>query len=170
MHNQELLHIRAPQAGDGAGLAQSWLDAGIYYSQLAPDFFQVPEEDGLAAWFEDGLLKTPSDELFLVAEFYGQAVGFIEAAIEPPLPTAAQQFVRNLAYSRLSIHALVVQRAYWRHGIGKQLLTAAEEWGRSRGASIALLDTFIESPISVPFYEQRMGYQRRSILFQKLLG
>ena len=170
MYTHELLYIRPPRAGDGAGLAQSWLDAGIYYSQLAPELFQIPEEEGLAASFEEGLLKTPSDELFLVAEYSGQAVGFIEAAIEPPLPTAARQFVRDLAVSRLNIHALVVQRAYWRHGIGRQLLTAAEEWGRNGGARIALLDTFSESPISVPFYEQRMGYRRRSIHYHKLLG
>ena len=161
--------IRTPRAGDGAGLARSWLDAGIYYSQLAPDFFQVPQEDGLAAWFEDELLKTPPDELNLVADYAGHAVGFVYAAIESPLATAVRQFVRDLAYSRLNIQALVVQRAYWRHGIGKQLLMAAEEWGRSRGASIAVLDTFIGSPISVPFYEQRMGYQRRSIHYYKPL-
>ena len=170
MYNHELSQIRPPRAGDGAGLAQSWLDAGTYYNQLAPDLFQIPEEEGLAAWIEEGLLKTPPDELYLVAEYAGQAVGFIEAAIDPPLPIAARQFIRDLAYFRLNIHALVVQRAYWRQGIGKQLLVAAEEWGRNRGARIAFLDTFVESPISVSFYEQRMGYQRRSIRFQKPLN
>ena len=170
MFNHELLQIRSPRTGDGAGLARSWLDAGKYYNQLAPDIFQIPEEEGLAAWFEEGLLKTPSDELYLVADYSGQAVGFIEAAIDPPLPSAARQFVRDLAYFRLNIHVLVVQQAYWRHGIGKHLIVAAEEWGRNGGARIAFLDTFIDSPVSIPFYERRMGYQRRSIRFQKLLG
>ncbi len=170
MPHHEPLYIRAPRAGDGAGLARSWIDAGSYYAQLAPDLFQVPEEDGLAAWLEDGLLNVPSDELILVAEYAEQAVGFIHAAIQPPLATAARQFVRDVAYPRLSIHALVVQQAYWRQGIGTQLLATAEEWGRSRGASIALLDTYSESPISLPFYEQRMGYQRRAIHLRKLLG
>ena len=170
MFNHEHLQIRPPRAGDGAGLAKSWLDAGKYYHQLAPAVFQIPEEEGLATWFEDGLLKRDSEDLYLVADYSGQAVGLVEAAIDPPDPSAAWQFVRDLAYTRLSIHVLVVQQAYWRHGIGRQLILAAEEWGRDRGARIAFLDTFIESPVSIPFYEQRMGYQRRSIRFQKLFA
>jgi GNAT superfamily N-acetyltransferase len=164
------LKIRPPQTGNGAGLAQSWLDAGLFYNQLAPDLFQVPEQKGLAGWFEEGLLKIKPDELYLVAEYSGQAIGFIEAVIEMPLADSAWQFIRDLSYPRLYINALVIQQAYWRHGIGKQLLLAAEKWGQNRGAHIALLDTFIESPISVSFYEQRMGYQRRSIRFQKLFS
>lgn len=30
------------------------------------------------------------------------------------------------------------------------------------GARIVRLDTYAHSPVSVPFYEQRMGYQRRA--------
>ena len=99
----------------------------------------------------------------------GQAVGFSHAAIQPPLATAAYQFVRDVAYPRLNIHTLVVQQAYWRHGIGTQFLATAEEWGRSKGARIALLDTYSESPISLPFYEQRMCYHRRAIHLRKSL-
>ena len=170
MRNHKPLYIRAPRVGDGAGLARSWIDAARYYAQLAPDLFQVPLEEGLAAWLEEGLLNVSAEELILVAEYAGQVIGFIHAAIQPPLATAARQFVRDVAYPRLSIQALVVQQAYWRHGIGTQLLTTAEEWGRSKGASIALLDTYGESPISLPFYQQRMGYQRRAIHLRKLLG
>jgi GNAT superfamily N-acetyltransferase len=170
MRSDEPLHIRAPRVGDGAGLARSWIDAGRYYAELAPDLFQIPQEDGLAAWLEDGLLNVSAEELILVAEYAGQAVGFIHATLQPPLASAARQFVRDVAYARLSIQALVVQQAYWRHGIGTQLMSAAEHWGRSRDARIALLDTYSESPISIPFYEQRLGYQRRSIHLRKVLG
>jgi GNAT superfamily N-acetyltransferase len=84
----------------------------------------------------------------------------------------------------------VVQAAYRRRGVGTRLLEAVEAWGRANGATLISLDTFIESPLSVPFYEQRMGYQRlyeqrmgyqrlyeqrmgyqrRAIIFQKRLG
>ncbi len=50
------------------------------------------------------------------------------------------------------------------------LLTAAESWGRDCGASAVSLDTYAHSPVSVPFYERHMGYQRRSIAFAKELG
>ena len=46
---------------------------------------------------------------------------------------------------------------------------AVERWARERGAVCAMLDTYAASPLSVPFYEQRMGYQRRAIIFQKRL-
>ena len=169
MNDQNEIQIHLPRTGDGAGLVQSWLDAGIYYNQLAPGLFQISEEEGLASWFEDGHLHGHSDELYLVAVCSGQAVGFIEAAIESPIATPARQFVRNLGCYRLNIHVLVVQHAYWRHGIWKKLLAAAEDWGRSQGASMAILNTFIESPVSIPFFEELMGYQRRSIYFQKIL-
>jgi GNAT superfamily N-acetyltransferase len=56
-----------------------------------------------------------------------------------------------------------------RHGVGGALLDAAETWGRSRGARVARLDTYVGSPVAVPFYDDRMGYERRSIVFQKKL-
>ena len=49
------------------------------------------------------------------------------------------------------------------------LLEAAESWGRAHGAQVVRLDTYAQGPVSVPFYEQHMGYQRRSIVFQKQL-
>jgi hypothetical protein len=49
-------------------------------------------------------------------------------------------------------------------------LEAAESWGRDHDAVVARLHTYPGSPISVPFYERHMGYQRRSILFQKPLS
>jgi GNAT superfamily N-acetyltransferase len=64
----------------------------------------------------------------------------------------------------------MVDRALWRQGVGTVLLTAAESWGRERGATVVRLYTFPGSPVSVPFYEQHTGYQRRSILFQKPLS
>jgi GNAT superfamily N-acetyltransferase len=67
------------------------------------------------------------------------------------------------------IDALSVQQAYWRQGIGTQLLSTAEAWGRSQQAVIAVLDTYSESPISIPCYEQRMDYRRRAVHLWKAL-
>ena len=44
-----------------------------------------------------------------------------------------------------------------------------EEWGRSKGAVAAVCDTYSESPLSVPFWEERVGYERRAIIFRKAL-
>jgi len=37
-------------------------------------------------------------------------------------------------------------------------------------AAVAVLDTNSLSDLSVPFYEDRMAYQRRAVIFRKALG
>jgi GNAT superfamily N-acetyltransferase len=165
------LTIRAPHAGDGDGLARGWLDAGAYYAKLTPDLFQIPEVDGLTHWLEEQVLSRPSENSFaLVAEMDRQAVGYISATIQPPDAAAAFDIVRDKGLVRMVIHALIVQEAYRHQGVGTRLMQAAAEWGRSKGAVIALLDTYIDSLLSVPFYEEHMGYRRRALRFRKRLS
>jgi GNAT superfamily N-acetyltransferase len=161
--------VRAPQPGDGGGMARVWLSAAAYYADLEPGYFQVPAGEGLAESFEAAFGTVGEDALMLVAELDGQVAGWLTARIERPAPGAARQMVREPGWTRLFIDALLVDQAVWREGAGTALLTAAEAWGRDRGAEVVRLDTYAGSPVSVPFYELRMGYQRRSIVFQKPL-
>jgi GNAT superfamily N-acetyltransferase len=86
------------------------------------------------------------------------------------VPTVAErQLLRDLGRARLYVDALGVEGSYRRRGVGAQLLRAAEAWGRDKGAVRAVLTTYHASPLSVPFYEQGMGYERRSIVFEKRL-
>jgi GNAT superfamily N-acetyltransferase len=162
--------LRPARAGDGEDLARIWLDMARYYTDLAPDLFQVPDHDGLAAWFEEWLPTISSDDrLFLVAELESRVVGSVLATVARPAPDAGRQLLRELGLVRVIVDALVVESAYWRRGTGTALLTAVEEWARDRGAVVALLDTWIDSPVSVPFYEHRMGYDRRALRMRKRL-
>jgi GNAT superfamily N-acetyltransferase len=164
-------NIRVPQAGDGEGLARTWLNAAKYYVELNAELFQMPDANGLVQWCEDWIIAQPSENNFLrVAEYDHQVIGFISATLHLPLTDGHRQFVRDVNVTRLMIDALVVQQAYWRRGVGRRLMKVAETWGKSRGASVALLDTYIASPVSVSFYEQRMGYQRRAVHFRKILA
>jgi GNAT superfamily N-acetyltransferase len=164
------LTIRAPHAGDGDGLARGWLDAGAYCAKLNPDLFRIPEVDGLAHWLEEQVLSRPSENsLARVAEMDQQAVGCIWATIQPAHAAAAFEIVRDRGLVRMIIHALIGQEAYRHRGVGTRLMQAAEEWGWSKGAVIALLDTYIDSPLAVPFYEGQMGYSRRALRFRKKL-
>jgi GNAT superfamily N-acetyltransferase len=170
MREEANIRIRVPQTGDGDGLARTWLDGANYYVNLNPELFRMPDMDGLAQWCEDWAMTPTSENSFLrVAEHEDQVIGFISATIHPPIQNARHQLVRDVSLTRLMIDALVIQQAYWRHGIGRRLMDVAEEWGRSQGALIALLDTYIDSPVSVSFYEQRVGYQRRALHFRKAL-
>jgi len=166
------VQIRPPRPGDGEGMARVWLSAGAYYADLDPAFFQVPSADGLAESFEADIRATSAsgDRLRLVAERDGQVAGWLTAHLEQPAASAAHQLVRELGWIRLIVNALVVHRAVWREGIGGTLLTEAESWGRHLGARVVRLDTYADGPVAVPFYERHMGYQRRSILFQKPLS
>jgi GNAT superfamily N-acetyltransferase len=171
MNERANIRIRVPQAGDGEGLARVWLDAANYYVRLNSELFQMPETDGLAQWCEDWVMPSESEDNFLrVAEYENQVIGFISATLHLPIRDGDRQFVRDMNLTRLFIDALVVRQAYWRHGIGRRLMDVAEDWGRNRGAVIALLDTYIDSPVSVSFYEHRMGYQRRALHFRKILA
>ena len=161
--------VRSAAAGDGAGIARAWISAGAYHAELDPEHFQRPSAEGLAEDWDRRFESARDDVLDLVAEADGAVIGWLHAHVEPPVANAADQFVRELAMTRLAVDAVIVERTHWRHGAGSALLLAAERWGRDRGAQVARLDTYASSPVSVPFYEAGMGYERRSIVFQKRL-
>jgi GNAT superfamily N-acetyltransferase len=161
--------VRPARAGDGGDLARCWTDSGRYYQALDPASFQVPEADGLAAWFE-ALLAAPRPEaIWLVAEVDGRVVGSVAARLEQPVEDASRQVVRDLGLRRVFVEALEVEEASRRRGVGARLMEEVEAWGRDQGAVLITLDTYADSPLSIPFYERRMGYRRRSVVFQKRL-
>jgi GNAT superfamily N-acetyltransferase len=160
--------IRAPRAGDGEGMADVWLDMSRYHVELDPALFRVPSREGVAESLEAWATGHGEDALVLVAELDGQVVGFVGAVVARPDADAAGQLHRDLLRVRLIVQALGVLRPHWRGGIGSRLLAAAEEWGRGKGAEVAQLDTYVGSPVSVPFYLKR-GYGRRALRLQKEL-
>jgi GNAT superfamily N-acetyltransferase len=166
----ESLVVRPAQAGDAADLARNWLEAARHYAELDADAFQVPAADGLVEWFEQLLGRPRSDDaVWLVAEVDDRVVGDVVARLEPPVEDAPRQLLRDLGRVRLRVDALAVEEAYRRRGVGARLMRAVEEWGRAKGAVRSVLTTYEASPLSVPFYEQGMGYRRRSIVFEKRL-
>ncbi len=159
--------VRAPRPEDAAAIARIWLDNATYYVELDPGAFRLPREDGLGEWIE-ALLAEPlrPNELALVAECDGEVAGSLEAAIVEPMADADRQFVAEVGERRLLVNNLGVHRRYWRRGVGRALMDAAEKWGREQGATLVCLDTYLGSAVSVPFYEE-LGYHRHSINFRK---
>ena len=161
--------VRNARITDAEAIAGAWRDAGGYYTGLAPRRFQIPRADGLAGVWRAALTGEAADSVWLVAELDGEVIGYLAGELVRPDPDAAFQLTRDQGWTRLMIEVLVVRQEHWRHGAGAALLTAAETWGREHGARIVRLDTYAHSPVSVPFYERRMGYQRRAIVFEKPL-
>jgi hypothetical protein len=49
-------------------------------------------------------------------------------------------------------------------------MTAAEMWAHDHDAATISLQTYLHSPLSVPFYEDRVGNSRRAVVFRKDIG
>jgi GNAT superfamily N-acetyltransferase len=162
--------IREARDDDAAGIVRLGQENSRYYVQLAPEHFRLPDEEGLVEFIEnDREWREGPDTLALVAEDDGAIAGYLEASLQRPEETARWQGQRDLSEIRLFINFVGTADAYKRQGVATKLVQAAEEWGRERSAAVALCDTYIDSPLSVPFWERRMGYERRAIIFRKRL-
>lgn len=162
--------VRAFQPGDGVGISRVSLDNGAYYARIAPEHYKQPDTEGLAELIEEDSEWRESDSnLALVAEVGGEVAGYLEASVQPPMETARWQSQRDLGDPRLLISYVGTADAYKRMGVATRLVEAAEDWARSKGAVASICDTYIDSPLSVPFWEERMGYSRRAIIFRKAL-
>jgi GNAT superfamily N-acetyltransferase len=162
--------VRAARPGDGPGLARIWLDNAHYYLARFPDDFREPDETGLAEWFET-LLTRPHDdsELHLVAVANGTVAAFVYARLTEPDEHANRQMLADYPYRRVHVEALGTGDAFQRRGLATQLVEAVEAWARERGARAISVETYLDSPVSIPFWEDRMGYRRRSVKFTKRL-
>jgi GNAT superfamily N-acetyltransferase len=165
------VEIRDSRPGDGEALAAMWLEEGRYYAELDPDAFQAPIEEGLADWIEDGLARAREREgvRHLVAELDGKLAGYVLVRIEPDADPDRYQIVREVGERRAVIDALGTAEAFQRRGVATALVEAAEEWARDQGATRVWTWTYIDSPLSIPFWERRMKYQRREVKLQKPL-
>jgi GNAT superfamily N-acetyltransferase len=162
--------VREYRDGDAAGIARISRENAGFYSRLAPEHFKPPDEEGFVEFIEsDGEWRDAPENLALVAEVDGAVAGYLEATLQPPLATARWQGQRDLGETRLMISFVGTADEYKRTGVATQLVEAAEAWGRSKGATVAICDTYIHSPLSVPFWERRMGYARRALVFRKVL-
>ncbi len=75
----------------------------------------------------------------------------------------------DIVVRQACLSALGTFRRFWRRGVASSLVDAAESWGRERGAVVAMCDTWLGSPVSLPFWELRRGYARRAVILEKPL-
>ncbi|HEX5937178.1 MAG TPA: GNAT family N-acetyltransferase [Actinomycetota bacterium] len=163
--------IRLATPSDADDLAALWIEFGRYYAERDAAWYRVPEEEGLSDWFRDALARDREDDdvIWLVADEGGRVVGSIQARIWRPFPDAERQLVREVGEVVLKVDSLVVTQLERRRGVGRELMSAIEDWAVKRGASQAVVISVADSPTSVPFYESGMGYRRKTIGFWKEL-
>lgn len=161
--------VREVRPGDGEALTRIHRDTAVYYAELAPEYFQVPMLEGFAEELDAEAESVADAALQLVAEADGKVVGALAARLLSPEAGAQRQITRDVGEKRLRIDYLAIDQARRRQGVGTRLVEAAEEWGRRAGARIAETSTYYRSPLSLPFWERRMGYEEQSVNLRKLL-
>jgi len=152
-----------------AALTRIHAEVAQYHIDLGPRDFQMPILDGFAEDLDAEVGGTDGVTLRLVAEAEGEVAGALVARLLPPEDGAKRQITPDLGETRLNIEYLATAAASRRRGVGTRLVEAAEAWGRSVGATIAETSTYHGSPLSVPFWEERMGYQEPSVNLRKPL-
>jgi GNAT superfamily N-acetyltransferase len=161
--------IREAAPDDAPAIARVHGDSAAYYVSLAPELFRLPDDDGLVEFVTPGPEDNSPTSLYIVAELDDEVVGVLYAVLIAPGDTDRYQTPSDLREVRLFIHALSVLRSHWRRGVATALVECAEAWGRDRGATVALCDTWLDSPVSRPFWEERMSYTPRSVRLRKPL-
>jgi GNAT superfamily N-acetyltransferase len=143
----EEISVRDAQPGDADALARVHADVARYYDERGTHYFN-------------------GGQLRLVAEIEGEVVGALTARLLEPV-TAGDG--RGDAETRLRIDYLATAAASRRAGIGTRLVQAAENWGRKVGATVAETTAFRGSALSIPFWEDRMGYEELPMSLEKRL-
>lgn len=161
--------IRDARAGDGAALAALQLEVAEYYLQLEPDDFRRPDSDGLVDHFDPSSHPENPDRLWIVAEIDGEIAGSLIAYLQQPVPESRFGLQPWALSTSLRIDYLAVRTTYQRRGVASRLVEAAEDWGRARGAVVSTTGTYLGSPLSIPFWTERQGYRRRSVVLNKRL-
>ena len=159
--------IREQRPGDGPGLARVWLDNARYYVERFPRDFRIPDEDGLAEFF-DTPVPGP-DAVTFVAEVDGDVVAFAYVRMSYPDEHARFQYLAPYAEPRAHVDALGTADAYQGRGLATMLVERCEAWARERGARQIGTATYLESELSIPFWERRMGFRRKGVNLVKQL-
>lgn len=150
------IRVRAALPTDADALELIHADVAQYYGEGAPHHPPGSSDSGDLA-------------LRLVAEVDGEIVGVLAARLTSNENGNGQVGGHAPADKRLLISYLATAAGSRRSGIGTRLVQTAEDWGRRAGATVAETTTFQGSPLAVPFWEDRMGYEELATSLEKRL-
>ena len=151
-------------ASDADGIARAFLDSAEHHAPFDPDRFTIPGFGAIAARYRSGEQHPAgSTSITLIAEIEGEPVGFVDARLEGhPDP-----MLRPTTYCYIADIAVVARHRSL--GVGRQLMAAAEDWGRQQGAGFASLDYHVSNRRAAKFYRRVMGYRVGHIIAIKRL-
>jgi GNAT superfamily N-acetyltransferase len=139
---------------DWNALSQLYIEFHEFHVQGVSNRLQIPKEYDLAE-LQTYLLRImhSTDSAIFVVEVDERIVGFAEIYLRhaEPKPVVVARHYGHL-------QSLMVTQAFRKHGLGAQLIAAAERWAQAAGATEVQLDTweFADGPLH--FYEA-IGYK-----------
>jgi GNAT superfamily N-acetyltransferase len=151
------MRIRAAQAADTGPLIEM---AERLREGVAP--WRDPQEVRLTVigWVRESLanLADPDSGAF-VAERNGEVVGFVCVSERPHFTGEVDTYIGEL----------VVAKKAEGVGVGRALVEAAEDWGRSRGRKRVVVDTGAANAPARQFYAA-LGYEEEDITVSRAIG
>lgn len=151
--------VRALSEEDGAFVSQvaTRLYPGSTTSPRDPERMQ----SYFASLTPGDLTRDPGTEAFVA----------IEADRERPLGLLVikPDFDYFTDHPRAYVEILVVAEDAEGRGVGRALMTHAEQWGRAHGCHEVVLDVFANNPTAIAFYE-RIGFAPDHLRMSKSLA
>jgi aminoglycoside 6'-N-acetyltransferase I len=131
---------------------------------LWPDA-SLEEHQEHAAAIVSGAPPSTLPLVILVAESEGQVIGFVEVGLRSHADGCDTRFPVGF------IEGWYVEPPYQRRGVGRALISAAEEWARSQGARELASDTWVDEAPSERAHAA-VGFEvvDRCVHFRKALG
>jgi GNAT superfamily N-acetyltransferase len=159
--------IRPATSRDADDIAQVYIDSAQHHAEIDPDRYYIPTPPVVVERYRRGGQHPPGTDVTtavtLVAELDGRIVGFADVRLVRPLDAMHRPDVACY------VSELAVAAAHRSHGIGERLLSAAEDWGRARGAVWSFLEYNALNPRAARFYHERMGYRTMAVTAGKKL-
>jgi ribosomal protein S18 acetylase RimI-like enzyme len=142
-------------------VALDWSSA-VHHVAIDPEAYQLPDPDASIEFLRHRLADPAREVLVAVAD--GTVVGMVDVTIiDEPRAGSIHRPVRT---ADLGISVLGGWR---RRGIGRRLMSAAEESARRRGARRMVLDMSAANAGALMFY-RALGYVDHELVLRRTLG
>ena len=154
------LLIRQAKKKDFADLLPLFEELDSLHRTQLPEQFQKPVGNARSLDFYCELLADPDTALF-VAEKKNQILGFVQIMLQE---TPAIEILVPRVYG--VIDSLLVSADQQRQGLGEELVQAAENWARSRGAEYLDLNVYSFNHQAIGFYSN-LGFSEISLKYRR---
>lgn len=157
-----VVEIRRMTTHDAEQAARLYLQSAEHHTEVAPDFYQVPNLEPVVGHFAGLVERSKSETLeCFVAELDDAVIGVVEVRLaDSPSPHSMLRPIRSASVD------IVVDENHRRRGIGAALMRRAEAWARGHGAENLMLDMLRANEQAAAFY-RALGYEDHGALLLK---